>query len=230
MQERIWDTAQIQGVLNSEIGSKAMARPSTRQNRFFWELIIAFMLVAFGAVFETFHFFNNAWLVHTNGSYVYQRGLGDDCVKNERFAEGIKCTEWSDTKNTFVINGQNLTASDIESPSVVFINLLIMFLVLVDSSEPFIKTMKSILCFEKLVFLCFSPRRAKNVLQCSLGNAFYYFLLSNVLLWFGSVAHIDNWIDVYIDLRDNEIPIARFLRPASDAHNLAERRPSFLNL
>lgn len=50
----------------------ATARPSTRQNRFFWELITAFMLVVSAAVFQTFHFSNNAWLVQTNGSFVYQ--------------------------------------------------------------------------------------------------------------------------------------------------------------
>lgn len=48
----------------------------------------------------------------------FQRGLGDDCVKNDQFPEGIKCTEWSDSKNTFVINGQNLTMSDVEPPPI----------------------------------------------------------------------------------------------------------------
>lgn len=231
----------------------ATARPSTRQNRFFWELITAFMLVVSAAVFQTFHFSNNAWLVQTNGSIVYQRGLGDDCVKNDQFSEGIKCTEWWDSKNTFVINGENLTMSDVEPPPIglkmarvlmffsivlylvliislfflcvkrdlkvqkllcgatvllVFINLFMVFLVLVASSVPFIKTIK----------------------HCSLGNAFYYFLLSNLLLWLGSTAHIDSWIDVYVDLRTNDLPIARFFRPTSEGHNLAERRPSFLNL
>ncbi|CAG9541111.1 unnamed protein product [Cercopithifilaria johnstoni] len=208
----------------------AMARPTTRRNRFFWELIVAFMLVVSAAVFHTFHFFNNAWLVQVNGSYVYQRGLGDDCVKNE-FWDGIRCTGWSDSGySTFIINGQNITASDVVPPSIglrlarvlmifsillylviifslfftcvkrdlkvqkllcsvtvllVFISSLIIFLVLVDSSEPFIKTMK----------------------YCSLGGAFYYFLLSYLLLWIGSAVHFDSWIDVYDGVHTNDLPM-----------------------
>ncbi|EJW72380.1 hypothetical protein WUBG_16714, partial [Wuchereria bancrofti] len=84
----------------------------------FWELIVAFMFVVSAAVFQTFHFFNNAWLVHTNGSYIYQRGLGDDCVKSGEFSDGIKCTSWLDGEySTFVINGQDITASDVVPPS-----------------------------------------------------------------------------------------------------------------
>ncbi|KAM3726307.1 Tumor necrosis factor [Dirofilaria immitis] len=212
----------------------AMARPTIRRNRFFWELVVAFMLVVSAAVFQTFHFFNNAWLVQTNGSYIYQRGLGDDCVKNEEFLDGIRCTGWLNNKyNTFVINGQNLTASDVVPPSIglkmarvfmifsmllylvvifslfftcvkrdlkmqkllcgvtvllISINLFIIFLVLVDSSEPFIKTMK----------------------YCSLGSAFYNFLLSYLLLWIGSAVHFDSWIDVYDDMRTNDLSIGLF--------------------
>uniref|UniRef100_A0A8R1TUU9 Uncharacterized protein n=1 Tax=Onchocerca volvulus TaxID=6282 RepID=A0A8R1TUU9_ONCVO len=208
-----------------------MARLTAHLNRFFWELIVAFMLVVSAAVFQTFHFFNNAWLVHTNGSYIYQRGLGDDCVKNEEFSDGIRCTEWFDNiYTTFVINGQNFTASDVVPPSIglrmarvlmifsvllylviifslfftcvkrdlkvqkllcgvtillISINLLIIFLVLIDSLEPFIKTMK----------------------YCSLGSAFYYFLLSYLLLWIGSAVHFDSWIDVYDDMRTNNLPM-----------------------
>ncbi|KAL3982142.1 putative integral membrane protein [Acanthocheilonema viteae] len=209
-----------------------MARlTTTRRNRLFWELIVAFMLVVSAAVFQTFHFFNNAWLVQINGSYIYQRGLGDDCVKNDEFSDGIRCTGWLDSGySTFVINGQNITALDVVPPSIglrlarvlmifsillylivifslfftcvkrdlkvqkllcsvtvllIFINFLIIFLVLVDSSEPFIKTMK----------------------YCSLGSAFYYFLLSYLLLWIGSAVHFDSWIDVCDDMHANDLPI-----------------------
>uniref|UniRef100_A0A0R3RM29 Inner membrane protein n=1 Tax=Elaeophora elaphi TaxID=1147741 RepID=A0A0R3RM29_9BILA len=67
----------------------------------------------------------------------------------------------------------------------IFINLLIIFLVLVNSSEPFIKTMKS----------------------CSLGGAFYYFLLSYLLFGIGSAVHFDSWIDVYDDMHANDLPM-----------------------
>uniref|UniRef100_A0A0R3S4J4 Inner membrane protein n=1 Tax=Elaeophora elaphi TaxID=1147741 RepID=A0A0R3S4J4_9BILA len=97
----------------------AMARPTNRRNRFFWELIVAFMLVVSAVVFQTFHFFNNAWLVQINDSYIYQRGLGDDCVKNDEFSDGIRCTGWLNSRySTFVINGQNITASDVVPPSI----------------------------------------------------------------------------------------------------------------
>uniref|UniRef100_A0A1I8E8L6 Uncharacterized protein n=1 Tax=Wuchereria bancrofti TaxID=6293 RepID=A0A1I8E8L6_WUCBA len=244
---------------NGSFGSTkiAMARPATRRNRFFWELIVAFMFVVSAAVFQTFHFFNNAWLVHTNGSYIYQRGLGDDCVKSGEFSDGIKCTSWLDGEySTFVINGQDITASDVVPPSTVylskhflvlmpslltfrteigtrshdfqrfiilvhyflfifhlcetqsqsaealmwcdciarrfrwfllriFVNVFIIFIVMADSSEPFIKTMK----------------------YCSLGSAFYYFLLSCLLFWIGSAVHFDSWIDVYDNIHTNDLPM-----------------------
>uniref|UniRef100_A0A1I7VVS6 Amastin-like protein n=1 Tax=Loa loa TaxID=7209 RepID=A0A1I7VVS6_LOALO len=214
-----------------DLTKTSMARPTTRRNRFFWELIVAFVLVVSAAVFQTFHFFNNAWLVQTNGSYIYQRGLGDDCVKNNEFLNGIRCTGWLDGEyNTFVTNGQDITTLDVVPPSIglrlarvlmifsvllylvvifslfftcverdlkvqkllcgvtislVSINLLIIFLVLVNSSEPFIKTMK----------------------YCSLGSAFYYFLFSYLLLWIGSAVHFDSWIDVYNDMHTNDLPM-----------------------
>uniref|UniRef100_A0A915Q5A3 Pali-domain-containing protein n=1 Tax=Setaria digitata TaxID=48799 RepID=A0A915Q5A3_9BILA len=214
-----------------DLSNAIMMRPTTRNNRFFWELIVAFMMVVSAAIFQTFHFFNNAWLVHTSGSFIYQRGLGDDCVKNNEILGGIRCTEWLNSKySTFVVNGQNLTISDVVLPSIglkmarvlmtfsslmylivvfllfficvkrdlkiqkllcgatlllVSINLLIILLILAASSEPFIKTMK----------------------RCSLGSAFYYFLLSYLLLWMGSVSHFDSWIDVYDDLRTSGLPI-----------------------
>ncbi|VDK88045.1 unnamed protein product [Litomosoides sigmodontis] len=208
-----------------------MARPTTRHNRFFWELIVAFMLVVSAAVFQTFHFFNNAWLVQISGPYIYQRGLGDDCVKNDEFSDGIRCKSWLDEgQSIFVINGQDITPADVVPPSIglrlarvlmsfsillylvvifslfficvkrdlkvqkllcsmtvllVCINSLTIFLVLVDSSQPFIKTMK----------------------YCSLGGAFYYFLLSYLLFWIGSAVHFDSWIDVYDDMHANDLPM-----------------------
>ncbi|KAK6110420.1 putative integral membrane protein [Brugia pahangi] len=218
---------------NGSFGSTkiAMARPAIRHNRFFWELIVAFMFVVSAAVFQTFHFFNNAWLVHTNGSYIYQRGLGDDCVKSGEFSDGIRCTSWLDGEySTFVINGQDITASDVVPPStglilarvlmifgvllylvvifslfficvkrnlkvqkllcavtvlLVFINVFTIFIVMADSSKPFIKTMK----------------------YCSLGSAFYYFLLSCLLFWIGSAVHFDSWIDVYDNIYTNDLPM-----------------------
>ncbi|VDN01224.1 unnamed protein product [Thelazia callipaeda] len=216
-----------------------MTRPSTRHIRFFWELIIAFMMIVSAAVLQTFQFFNNAWLVHNNGSYVYQRGLGDDCVKNNKFSNRIKCSGWWDNESTFIISGQNLTVSDVVPPSMslriarvlmsfsivlyllvavslfftcikrnlkvekflcgfsvllgkylvyVLTNLIIVFLVIINSSEAFIKTLR----------------------ECSLGSAFYYFLLSYFLLCIGSITHFDSWMDVYVDLRARKLPFEGF--------------------
>ncbi|KHN70835.1 hypothetical protein Tcan_17356 [Toxocara canis] len=94
-----------------------MARPTFRENRFFWELIVAFTFIVAAAVFQTFHFFNNAWLTQGGPAIQYQRGLGDDCVKSDHFAdEGIKCSEWGAT-STFILNGKDVSAENVTEPS-----------------------------------------------------------------------------------------------------------------
>ncbi|EJW75982.1 hypothetical protein WUBG_13111, partial [Wuchereria bancrofti] len=42
---------------------------------------------------------------------------------------------------------------------------------------------------------------------CSLGSAFYYFLLSCLLFWIGSAVHFDSWIDVYDNIHTNDLPM-----------------------
>lgn len=45
----------------------------------------------------------------------FQRGLGDDCVKIDE----IRCTDWLENGySSFVINGQNISPSDVVQPSI----------------------------------------------------------------------------------------------------------------
>ncbi|VDK17386.1 unnamed protein product [Anisakis simplex] len=89
-----------------------------RQNRFFWETIFAFTFTLIAAILEVFHFVNNAWLVQGGPTLQYQRGLGSDCVKSERFQNGggIRCSPWGDQTSTFVINGKRIQPDNVTEP------------------------------------------------------------------------------------------------------------------
>uniref|UniRef100_A0A9J2PJ58 Uncharacterized protein n=1 Tax=Ascaris lumbricoides TaxID=6252 RepID=A0A9J2PJ58_ASCLU len=225
-----------------------MARPTAAENRFFWELIVAFTIVVCAAVFQTFHFFNNAWLTQSDGSIEYQRGLGDDCVKSDDFGdEGIRCSEWG-APSTFILNGNGVSPEDVADPPAglkfarvlmiinVFLYLIVIFALFIVCVKKQDLNVQRVLCAVSLLLILlnvivifliivvsFFPF-IRNKGKCSVGSAYYFFLLSNVLLWIASVSHFDTWRDVYLSLKPVHFPTH------SEMHDMDERRPSFLHI
>lgn len=233
-----------------------MVRPSAQNNLVLWELVSAFMLVTCAGIIHVFHFFNNDWLQQHDGDFTYLRGLGDDCLKMKSNPDNIVCSGWNEPVSVFVKHGQNISSGDVSSPTTglmlsrvmliltTFLYLIVVFLLFVVcvKQDLFIK---KILCGFTLllVFLdCFAAMPIfissySNIVanrgKCTLGKAFYFYLVSIMLLLLGSASHIHTWLDVYIFLKAERESITRTQNAAvRNPHEMRlmddERRPTFL--
>ncbi|MFH4981652.1 hypothetical protein AB6A40_008361 [Gnathostoma spinigerum] len=221
----------------------------------FWGLAVAVFLTIIAGVLHSFHLFNNQWLFQTDTIYEYQRGLGDDCVKSDKFTKGIKCSKWNDPNGTFVANGDNVAVNDVLPVSTgmkmirilyiinIFLYVIVVFLISCVCVKKRDLIAQRILCLVSLILALsnviiilvvivnsFSPFIYKKG-EASLGSAFYFFMFSNLLFWLGCISHFHTWKDVYAELPSRPTVNLRLLsRPATDHHNMDERRPSWLSV
>lgn len=73
----------------------------------------------------------------------------------------------------------------------------------------------------------------KSSFQCSLGTAFYYYLVSIVLLLVGSLAHFHTWMEVYFFCKSDQYTAGTHDSSANSQELRLfqdERRPTFLTV